>query len=215
MRLVVIFILLFSTFLSANIYDGYEFSQDINKSKNYFFSADFDEIIHFDAIVFEDDNVSAISVDTLKKITQKIDTYKNTKRKFLLVVIGHTRVTTDDKNEKRVSSGTYANKIQNNFRDFFSTVQSRESSENYAKIIEKHLLKSGVEKNIIKVEYRGAKDPAFTDEAKKGTNLSNRVMVSLYVEENLDQDNDGVVNSKDFCPNTEIGIEVKVNGCKL
>ncbi len=214
MRLIATLLLLLTTLLSAEIYDAYELNQDTNKSKNYFFSDDFDEIIHFDAITFEDDNVSVTGLKTLEKIIQKIDAYKNTQRKYFLTVIGHTRVTTDDNNENRVASDSYANRIQENYRDSFSVKQSIELSEKYTKIIEKYLLDNRVEKNIIVLEYRGGLDPAFTDETKDGKNLSNRVMVSLYVEENLDLDDDGVVNSKDFCPKTEVGIEVKVNGCK-
>jgi len=214
MRLAVAFFLLISTLLSADIYDEYQINEDTNKSKNYFFSDDFDEIIHFDAILFEDNNVSVSGLETLEKITQKIDAYQNTQKKYLLTIIGHTRVTTDDTNEKRVASNTYANKIQDNFRDSFTLKKSIELSKNYMKIIEKYLLDNGVKKNLIVLEYRGGLDPAFTDETKDGINLSNRVMVSLYVEENLDLDNDGVVNSRDFCPETKIGIKVKVNGCK-
>ena len=40
-------------------------------------------------------------------------------------------------------------------------------------------------------------------------------MVSLYIEENLDLDDDGVFNIKDYCPNTKRGIVVDLRGCKF
>lgn len=211
MRLIVAFFLLLSTFLSAGIYDEYELTQDLNKSNNYFFSSDFDEIIRFDAVVFEGENISATGSQTLKKITHKINSYKDGKRNFFVSIIGHTQATTDDKNENKIDSDTYANRIQNIFRDSFENNESVQLSKNYAKEVEKYLIDNGVEKNIIETEYRKDLDAAFSD----NSDMANRVMVSLYVEENLDLDDDGVVNSRDFCPNTKIGIVVDIKGCKF
>ena len=215
MRLAIAFFLLVTTLLSTDIYDEYRLHEDTNKSKNYFFSNDFDEIIRFDTIVFEDDNLITAGSETLKSITQKINSYKDGKRNFFVYIIGHTSATTDNKYESKMDSSTYANRIQNSFRDSFDTNQSQKRSENYAKKIEKHLVDSGVNKNIIELEYRGAFDPAFSDETKEAENLSNRVMVSLYIEENLDLDDDGVLNSRDFCPNTKKGMVVDLKGCKF
>ena len=205
MRLIVTFFLLISTLLLA----------DINKSKNYFFSNDFDEIIRFDAIVFDDNNVTATGSETLKNITQKINSYKNGKRNFYISIIGYTRATTDDKNEKSIDSSTYANRVQNLFRDSLDTNQSEELSRDYAIEIERYLVAKGIEQNIIAVEYRNGLDSAFSQESDEGRALNNRVMVSLYVEEDLDLDDDGVLNIKDYCPNTKKGIVVDIKGCKF
>ena len=215
MRLIMTFILLFCTILSANIYDEYELSQDANKSKNYFFTNDFDEIIRFDAIVFKDNNFTSSSFETLKKMREEIDLLKGGKRDFFISVIGHTQLTTDDKNEKSIDSSTYANKIQNMFRNSFDINQSEELSQNYAKEIEKYLVDKGIDKNIIAIEYRKGFDSEYSDESQDARNLSNRVMVSLYIEENLDLDDDGVLNIKDYCPNTKKGIVVDLRGCKF
>ena len=215
MRLIMTFILLFCTILSANIYDEYELSQDANKSKNYFFTNDFDEIIRFDAIVFKNNNFTSSGAEILKKIKAEVDLLKDGKRDFFISVIGHTQPTTDDKNEKSIDSSTYANKIQNMFRDSLDINQSEELSQNYAKEIGKHLVDKGIDKNIIAVEYRMGFDSEYSDESQDARNLSNRVMVSLYIEENLDLDDDGVLNIKDYCPNTKKGIVVDVKGCKF
>ena len=215
MHLIVTFILLFSTLLSANIYDEYKLSQDINKSKNYFFSDNFDEIIRFDAIVFEDDTLSSDGRETLKKITQKIDAYKNGKANFFITVMGHTSATTDDENENKIDSSTYANKIQNIFRDDFDTNQSAKQGQSHAEKIKQHLIDNKIDEKIIELEYRKDLDPAFSNETQEGKKLSNRVMVSLYIEENLDLDSDGVVNSRDFCPKTKEGMVVDLKGCKF
>jgi len=215
MRLIGIFLLLFSTLLWGGIYDDYKLSQDSNKSKNYFFSTDFEEIIHFDALVFEGDSLSADGEENLKDIVQKIDAYKNGKTNFFITVIGHTRAITDDKNEKTIDSKTYANRIQNIFRDSFNKNQSSSESQDYAKKIKQYLIARKVDEKIIEVEYRNALDPAFSDETKEGNNLSNRVMVSIYIEENLDLDDDGVFNSRDYCPKTKQGMVVDIKGCKF
>ena len=215
MRLTLIFTLLFCTFLSANIYDEYKLSQDTNKPQNYFFSNDFDEIIRFNSIVFEDDTLSTVNLESLKSITQKINSYKDEKRNFYISIIGHTMGTTDNKNENTIDSSVYANKIQNNFRYSYDTNQSQKSSKHYAKKVKKYLIDDGVDQNIIKLEYRGGLDPGFSDETEEGNQNSNRVMVSLYIEENLDLDNDGVLNATDMCPNTHEGMIVDIRGCKV
>ena len=215
MRLAVAFFLLISTLLLADIYDEYHLNEDISKSKNYFFSNDFDEIIHFDAVVFENNSVTAAGSETLKTITQKINSYKNGKRNFFISIIGHTRATTDDENENSIDSSTYANRIQNILRDSFDTNQSKKRSENYAKQIEKYFIDNSVDKNIIALEYRRGLDSMFSQESDEGRALNNRVMVSLYVEEDLDLDDDGVLNIKDYCPNTKKGIVVDIKGCKF
>lgn len=215
MRLTFTFFLLISTLLLADIYDEYHLDKDINKSKNYFFSNDFDEIIRFDAIIFEDNSVTATGSETLKNITQKINSYKNGKRNFFISIIGHTRATTDDENEDSIDSGTYANRIQNIFKDSFDTNRSEELSRSYAKEVKRYLISKGIKQDIIAVEYRNGLDAAFSQESDEGRALNNRVMVSLYVEENLDLDDDGVVNIKDYCPNTKKGIVVDIKGCKF
>jgi len=215
MRLAVAFFLLISTLLLADIYDEYHLNEDVNKSKNYFFSNDFDEIVRFDAIVFENGKVTAAGSETLKTITQKIKSYKNGKRNFFISVIGHTQMTTDDENENSIDSNTYANRIQNVFRDSFDTNQSEKLSRDYAKEIERYLVANGIEKKIIAVEYRGGLDSVFSQESDAGKRANNRVMVSLYVEEDLDLDDDGVLNIKDYCPNTKKGIVVDIKGCKF
>ena len=215
MRLAVAFFLLISTLLSADIYDEYHLNEDINKSKNYFFSNDFDEIIRFDAVVFEDNNVTVSGSETLKNITQKIKSYENGKRNFFISIIGYTQMTTDDENENSIDSNTYANRIQNIFRDSFDTNQSVKLSRDYAKEIERYLVANGIEKKIIAVEYRGGLDSVFSQESDEGKRANNRVMISLYVEEDLDLDDDGVLNIKDYCPNTKKGIVVDTKGCKF
>ena len=215
MRLIVTSFLLLYTFLSAGIYDEYDLNQDVNQPKNYFFSDDFEEIIHFEPILFEDDTLSSDGRETLKKITQKVDSYKNGKINFFITVIGHTNATTDDENENKIDSNTYANKIQNIFRDSFDANQSAEQSQSYAEKIKQHLIDNKIDEKIIELEYRKDLDPAFSNETKAGKKLSNRVMISLYIEENLDLDNDGVVNSRDFCPKTKKDMLVDSKGCKF
>ena len=215
MHLIVTLILLLSTFLSANIYDEYKLSSDTNKSKNYFFSDDFEEIIHFKPIVFEGDTLSAEGIETLKKIIQKIDSYKNEKTNFFITVVGHTSATTDDENENTIDSSTYANKIQNIFRNSFDANQSVGLSQSYTEKIRQYLIDNKIDEKIIEIEYRKDLDPVFSSETQEGKKLSNRVLISLYIEENLDLDNDGVVNSRDFCPKTQEGMVVDSKGCKF
>lgn len=213
MKLVVLLFLLISTLLSANIYDEYKLTKDTNVSqtKNYFFDGEFEEIIRFDDIIFENEIFSLAVSDSLKEVSKKINSYKDGKREFYVSIIGHTQATTDDKNENKIDSDTYANKIQNIFRDSFDTNSSEKLSKDYAQQVKKYLLDKNVSEETIYLECRKDLDRVYSDKI----DVSNRVMVTLYVEKNLDIDDDGVVNSRDLCPDTKIGHRVDKDGCKF
>lgn len=217
MKLFVLLFLLISTLFSADIYDEYKLLKDANASqvKNYFFDGEFEEIIRFDDIIFENEIFSIAVSDSLKEVSRKINSYQNGKREFYLSIIGHTEATTDNENENRIDSDTYANKIQNIFRDSFDTNSSEKLSKDYAQQVKKYLLDNNVSEQTIHLEYRKGLDRAYSDKTDEGRGLSNRVMVTLYVEKNLDIDDDGVVNSRDLCPETEKGHKVDRDGCKF
>jgi len=215
MKLIVLLLSLMYTVVSADIYDEYKLSQDSNQTQNYFFSGEFEEIIRFDEIVFENGIIGTKDLNSLKNLSEKINVYKKSEQKFYLSIIGHTSVTTDDINENAIDSGTYANKIQNIFRDSFDTNESARASRSYANEVKEYLIEHNVSEKIIHLEYRSGLDNAYSDATKEGRDLSNRVMVTLYAEKNLDIDADGVVNSRDLCPDTQKGYKVDKDGCKF
>jgi len=184
--------------------------------KDPFMYGDFKKIIRFDMISFSDGKMSFQD----KNIQDIIDTIKQTRKagdKVRVTVIGHTDEATDDYNEKAVDSDIYANKIQNLFRYSLDTNESKKLSKKYALDVQKALVDGGVDKNITIVEYRGGQDMAFTDGTTKGRDLSNRVMVTMYVLMPKDKDSDGdsVVDKLDRCPNTPKGVYVDAKGCPL
>lgn len=207
-------LLLFSITLQASIYDEYTITQENNVTENYFMYTTFEEIIHFDALVFDNEELSSESDDYLEKILEQIDNVRDSNLTLRITLIGHTSATTDDKNENHLASNTYAKKLQNLFTNTLDTSESIKRSKSYAKEIQQRLIDEGIDENSTFVEYRQGLDNSFSTETENGYDLSNRVMVTLYVEKELDLDKDGVKISMDECPNTLPNMKVSKNGCK-
>ena len=193
--------------LNAEIYD------ETTYSKNYFYDTQFDEIIRFDPLMFKSDSLSDESADYLNEIIEKIKTYSNGTRKITVTIMGHTHVTTDDVNEKKLESKSYATKLQHYFSNTFDTNESFAESESYATKIQNRLVDAGVDKNITMLELRLDRDVLYSLETEDSDEASDRVMVSIYVERDLDIDRDGVLAAEDNCPNSKAGAKVDKNGC--
>lgn len=189
----------------------------VEKNVNKFMSGDFDEIIRFDMLGFDDDAMDESSQDEFDKIVEKINRYLENNRDIKITVIGHTQRPTDDFNENKVDSDTYANGVENIFRHSLNENNSTSFSKEYAAKIENKLLDNNISKDIIYVEYRAGKDLAFSDSTDEGKELSNRVMVTLYVENipDIDSDRDGIFDKYDICPNTPRHSKVDKNGCPI
>jgi outer membrane protein OmpA-like peptidoglycan-associated protein len=212
-------LLTLSITVNADTYD-YDFSTSqqsgaIPVKVDPIMNGSFLEIIRFNEISFaeevEDDDRSSM----LNEIVDKIKEYKD--KEIIVSIIGHTEATTDDMNEKTVDSDTYANTIQNIFRDSLGEYCSADRSHEYAKEIQNRLIDRGVDKNITTLEYRNGKDILYSDGTDEGRDLSNRVMVTIYVPipKDVDLDEDGVMDSTDRCLNTPKGITVNRYGCPV
>jgi outer membrane protein OmpA-like peptidoglycan-associated protein len=178
--------------------------------------------------------MSEDSKENLDAIALKIKSYIENNKDIKVKIIGHASYATDDRNEMSVDSDVYANVIQNWFRDYQDTNQTILKSKKFADDIALKLLDYNISKDIMVVEYRGSKDLAYSTGVDK--ELSNRVMVSIYVIEKekketlkeidsiskktkkvkisiVDKDKDGVEDMVDECLNTPIGMSVLKNGC--
>jgi len=217
----ILFGLFLTLALNADIYD-YDFNV-AQKAVTSSVKADpimngsFLEIVRFDAIPFgrelEDNNTSS----QLDDIADKIKEYQEKNEEIVVSIIGHTEATTDDMNEKTIDSDTYANSIQNTFRNSLGEYCSAHYSGEYAKEVQESLSERGIDKNITTVEYRNGKDLAYSDATDEGRDLSNRVMVALYVliPKDVDMDEDKVMDSVDRCLGTPKGITVNRYGCPV
>lgn len=84
-------------------------------------------------------------------------------------------------------------------------------SESYAKYVQSYFKDKGIDTQLTVIESRGSKDSLFNSPNL----LSDRVLVSIYVKIDQDQDKDGVLMLYDDCPNTKFGLKVSENGCKI
>jgi len=213
-------LLFFSVSVNASIYDN---KTDRVLEKNFFLDTDFKEIIRFDMISFDGDRVDENSVGVLRKVIREIRRYANSQNKIRVTIIGHTNAITEDENEVKVRSDTYAKYICDMFTSCLTKEGARRKSTKYASIIKKIMVKNKIDSHIITVDYRSGNDLAFSDSTQEGKKLSNRVMITLYVLKTLykdkksleykDSDRDGVIDKLDRCINTPRGSNVDKEGC--
>lgn len=208
--------------LHAGTYDdSYSPLNDKNSTKNIkkdtFMYSDFKKIVRFDMLSFKNRETGSEYKKNSDKIINTIKETLDGGDEVLVTIIGHTDEPTDDYNEKAIDSDTYANKIQNLFRYSLDTNSSKKISKNYALKVQQTLVDGGIDKNITVLENRGGQELAFNDGTSEGRDLSNRVMVTMYVlrPEDIDSDGDGIFNDKDKCPNTPKGMTVNKKGCPI
>ena len=182
-----------------------------------FMDGDFKQIVRFDMLGFDGDSLDSKYKTYLEEIINKIKETTSKGDEVLITVIGHTNEPTDDMNEKTIQSRAYASKIERWFRYSLDSKSSIEKSKKYALKVQDALVNGGVDKNITVVEYRGGKDVLFSDESREGRDLSNRVMITMYVlkPKEKDSDGDGVLDINDKCPRTPMGIKVDAQGCPI
>jgi len=216
-------IMIFTLSSFGGIYD-YSYSpldeeRNTTVEKNPLMYGDFDKIIRFKALYFNNDNLTEASDKELEKIVNSVEKYNNGERKIGVSIVAYTEALTNDKNEAVIASKTYANTIQNWFRKDLDQNQSEKISEALAFSVQKMVIDKGVDENMTMVEVRGANDMAYSDATSEGRALNNRVQVALYVftpeELDIDSDGDGVFDKSDECPGTPKGVTVDLKGCPL
>ena len=213
--------LLFAYSLFAGTYDDtYTLKENNNTSKtklDRFMYQDFKEIIRFDMLHFTHNKLSEGSQSTYDKIVETIKEYNQKDEDFVVKIIGHTNRATDDKNEINNNSDTYADTIIAWFEYSLDKNTTEHLSRDYAKDIQNSLFKDEIKEELLVVEYRAGKDMAYDDTNTKGRDLSNRVMVTMYVipPSDIDSDKDGVFDNDDKCPGTPRGSIVDAFGCPI
>ena len=206
-------VLLFIYSLFAEVYENQYKTQELN----IFMDGEFKEILRFDMLCFNEGKLSEDNHTHYEYILSTIKDYKEKFKNIKIQIIGHANEPTDNYYEKLVDSDTYANVIQKKFRYSLDTNKSKNLSRDYAKNIKESFVKDMIDKDIIVLEYRAGKDKAFSDVTIRGRNLSNRVMVTIYVlvDKEIDSDKDGIFDKYDKCPESLLPYEVDKNGCSL
>ncbi len=202
----------YSPFVSAQ-------KSNVTKDPQSFMYGDFEKIIRFKALHFDEEGLTEDSQKYMDTIIKTIDEYNDDEKKIGVTILAYTESTTDDSNEAAIASKSYARKIQNWFSKDLDQNRSEQISAKFAKSVQKMLIDKGADVNNTMLEVRGSHDKAYSDATSEGRALSNRVMVSLYVFTpepiDVDSDGDGVFDQNDFCPGTPQGITVDNKGCPL
>jgi OOP family OmpA-OmpF porin len=188
---------------------------NVTQEKDQFMFGSFTKIKRFDRVEFTNGELK--DQKHLDSIIETIKTNIDNGESVAIKVIGHASESTDDHNELVAESKTYANSIENWFRHSQDSNTTLNNSKTFANSVAKRLKDSGIDEEKIYVEYRGSKDLAFLPNNDQTRDLSNRVMVTMYIlaPEDKDGDNDGVLDSVDECKNTPAGATIDEQGCTL
>lgn len=219
MKYLLALLLAFPLFAGTYDYD-YEIKSKETSSKttlDAFMYGEFKEIVRFDMLSFEDKQLNEDNKTHYDTIVKTIKDYKEKGEDIHVKIIGHTNEPTDNHNEIVSDSKTYADSVIKWFSYSLDSNKSKTISRDYAKNIQDKFVKDGINEEITVLEYRAGNDKAFSDGTCKGRELSNRVMVTIYVSfpNDIDSDKDGVFDSKDKCPGTPRGSAVDSFGCPI
>lgn len=215
--------------------DTYEYKYNVAKKENaqssknndFFMYGNFQEIIRFDKLSFEDDvfkdeTKENMDISEFENIVKTIKNYLEKGETIKIKIIGHTNRVINSDNAYLVDADFYSNTIVQNRKYLEDTKENEKISKDYALIIQEKLLTYDIDKSLMILEYRKENDNAYTSATNKGRDLSKRVMLTIYVlkkevekEVQKDADKDGVFDDFDKCPNTPLNNKVDKNGCLL
>ena len=178
MKIYILTIALMSCIYAGTYDDNYSVFQvnGIEKNDDVLMEGDFKEIIRFDEINYIDGELSEKSNKTIENISKLVNEYKNIDENIIVSIIGHTDSTTDNINEKRLND-----KAVTKFGYSLDTINSARLSSYYANSVALILNKKGLEIKDMSVEYRNGKDNLYTQGTVPSREMSNIVMVSIYV----------------------------------
>ncbi|WP_418185524.1 TolC family protein [Aliarcobacter vitoriensis] len=172
------------------IYD-YEFNVAANKN---IASTSLDKHLMYDDFAmikrFEFLNMDDLNSNDLDNIAKTLKDYNGTNA--VVTLIGNTKITKDK--EASFNKGL-----------------------EYANSVKDELVNRGVDEKILVTQSRVDYDKTFLQTVMGDGKLNNIVYASLYVPKSTslanDDDNDGVINDLDECPNTPAGQTVDEKGC--
>jgi outer membrane protein OmpA-like peptidoglycan-associated protein len=240
MRSIVLSMVLLSA-LNAGVYDyGYNGVSEVSNSdkNNSMYYGNFDRVIRYDAINYTPSNPVRINKESaeLDKMYQSIDGYTQAKVPYKISLIGHTRRDKEIDHEVAQES-TFFGSLQNSVMESVSNADdNRAACERAIDEIKKQLVDHNVQESNIVTECREGSQPIYLENDEDARDRNYRVMVALYAPKTekakpkavpvakpapvvvpavveADSDGDGVVDSKDQCPNTPKGYKVDDNGC--
>lgn len=170
-----LFSLLFACSVFAGTYDD-SYNPIVSKTKNdtlatksdQFMSGTFLEIKRFDQLDFCDKSLHKNSDETFNIILATIKSYISQDKNIKIKIIGHSSEKTDNYNTVD-----------------FNMLKYKESMENanlFAQTIANKLEDNDINKSLLYVENRVSQDSGFTSATNEGKKLSNRVMVTMYVD---------------------------------
>ncbi len=175
-----IYILALISFVNAETYNNTYSS--VNEEKNILMTSDFKEIIRFEEIVFEDDKILAKSEHTINKILLEFKKIKD--ENFIVSIIGHTRESKDIQRKNKLVSTVYIKSLYVNYDDVLSEKCSYDISKDYTIQVSNKLHQNGIDKIHHVIKNKLGKDNLYVNISNKEKDLSNRVMVSIYILEN-------------------------------
>ena len=184
--------------------------------KNIFLSGNFDAIFRYDSLYFNEESLELNSQESFDEIKEKIHDLLDEKTHEIVVsIIAYTQKVNNKNQDIELDTG-YTNFFQSTAqRDNENIKAASEEAVDFMEIIYNEMIDDNIPKELVYKESRIGKGNLYTEEFSEGRSKNNRVDISIYVKELVDPDSDqdGVHDSKDYCPNTPLGSHVDVNGC--
>ena len=149
-----------------------------------FIDGDYKEIIRLDEIKIVDGILDTNAKESLDIIVNKINDCLDKNDDFLVSIIGHTA------------------ELDENI--------AHEKSLEYARKVQSILVERNISKELLVIQSKSNKHPLYTVKVGKP---SERVMLALYVFEDLDSDRDGVRDKDDRCKESKLYEKVNLFGC--
>ena len=214
MNKILVFIFSVSIAFSNGLYDDSYFDnvdqvQNENKINKHLLYENLDKIIRFKPIFFNPstNEVKEESHDFIDEIVKNYEEYKN--RKITFTIIGYTDAV--QTKTERLNQSSWFSTSNNDL----NAESSQKISLQYAKYVQNKFESLNIPNDIIVIEQRGGKNNLYSGITKEGRDKNYRVMVSMYIskDKNADNDNDGIIDTKDKCPQTVKGHGVDENGC--
>jgi len=172
-----------------------------------FYTGSYEKIIRFNALHFTNGELGQKAQDELDAIIDDIKKLQDAKKEFIVTVVGHKYDADEYYPQKNKNNLSYSVEEQDRLDD--------KSAAYTQKVVDS--LKEYVDKANIVTVAKGGYYMANTDEDQSSAELSNRVMVSLYLlpPKDVDSDGDGVFDRFDRCEKTPEGAKVDKNGCPV
>ena len=144
-----------------------ETNNNLYESKDLSIEGKFTEIREFSPLYFANDGLKKESKDYFEALIATVNSYKDNNQTIKIGVVGHSNARTNIYDRVIADEKAYKKTLKN--------------SVVFAQKIVQRLIDNGIKLNTIDIDYKNSKNMGLLNSTKKQVNLSNHVIVTMYV----------------------------------